>query len=71
MFETMEKDKYSRKYDGKDPSTLNGAPDFNWYSEYLAHMPNYKNITGDPLNNEFPKTQAERRHLWDDLIKLA
>ena len=33
-------------------------------------MPNYKNITGDPLYNEFPKTQAERQHLWGDLIKL-
>ena len=27
MFETMEKARYSRKYDGKDPSTLAGAPD--------------------------------------------
>lgn len=70
MFETMEKVKYSRKYDGKDPKSLNGAPDLNWYSEYLSHMPNYKDYTAPLLYNEFPKTQEERQHIWDDLMSL-
>lgn len=70
MFETMEKVRYSRKYDGKDPSTLAGAPDLNWYSEYLAHMPNYKNPTGPLLYNEFPKTDADRQRIWRDIMSL-
>ncbi|MBQ0165399.1 MAG: linear amide C-N hydrolase [Bacteroidales bacterium] len=70
MFETMEKVRYSRKYDGKDPSTLAGAPDLNWYSEYLAHMPNYKNTTGPLLYNEFPKTDEDRRRIWRDIMSL-
>lgn len=70
MFETMEKVRYSRKYDGKDPSTLAGAPDLNWYSEYLAHMPNYKNTTGPLLYNEFPKTDADRQRIWRDIMSL-
>lgn len=70
MFETMEKARYSRKYDGKDPSTLAGAPDLNWYSEYLAHMPNYKNPTGPLLYNEFPKSDADRQRIWRDIMSL-
>lgn len=70
MFETMEKVRYSRKYDGKDPSTLAGAPDLNWYSEYLAHMPNYKNPTDPLLYNEFPKTDADRQRIWRDIMSL-
>lgn len=70
MFETMEKVRYSRKYDGKDPSTLAGAPDLNWYSEYLAHMPNYKNTTGPLLYNEFPRTDADRQRIWRDIMSL-
>lgn len=70
MFETMEKVRYSRKYDGKDPSTLAGAPDLNWYSEYLAHMPNYKNTTGPLLYNEFPMNDEDRRRIWRDIMSL-
>ena len=70
MFETMEKARYSRKYDGKDPSALAGAPDLNWYSEYLAHMPNYKDIFGPLLYNEFPKTDEDRLRIWRDLMSL-
>lgn len=70
MFETMEKVRYSRKYDGKDPSTLAGAPDLNWYSEYLAHMPNYKNTTGPLLYNEFPMNDEDRQRIWRDIMSL-
>lgn len=70
MFETMEKVRYSRKYDGKNPSTLAGAPDLNWYSEYLAHMPNYKNTTGPLLYNEFPMNDEDRRRIWRDIMSL-
>lgn len=70
MFETMEKVRYSRKYDGKDPSALAGAPDLNWYSEYLAHMPNYKNTTGPLLYNEFPKSDEDRKRIWSDIMSL-
>ncbi len=70
MFETMEKVRYSRKYDGKNPSTLAGAPDLNWYSEYLAHMPNYKNTTGPLLYNEFPMNDEDRQRIWRDIMSL-
>lgn len=66
----MEKAKYSGRYNGKDPSKLDGAPDPNWYSEYLAHMPNYKDLTAPPLYNEFPTNLEERKHLWDNQISF-
>ena len=69
MFETLEKVKYSRKYDGKDPSTLaSGEQDLNWYSEFLAHMPNYDDVYGAPLYNEYPKDETEKQKLWETII---
>lgn len=69
MFETLEKVRYSRKYDGKDPSTLaNGEQDPNWYSEFLAHMPNYDDVYGAPLYNEYPKDETEKQKLWETII---
>lgn len=69
MFNALEKLRFSRKYDGKDPSTLNGEKDPNFYSEYVLSMPNYQNLLAGTISKKYPRTDAERQEVWDDLIK--
>lgn len=38
MFEALKNIRFSRKYEGKNPATLNGEPDNNWYSEFYCEM---------------------------------
>lgn len=64
MFEVLEKVKFSRKYNGKNPATLaEGEADPNWYSEFYCEMPDP--YTFMPVYND---KKSSRQKMWDEMI---
>lgn len=64
MFDVLKNVRFSRKYEGKNPSKLNpGETDNNWYSEFYSYV-----LDPDTFKPLFFDKYSDRQKMWDDMI---